>query len=135
LQELQGVNEAVISEPESELLKNKEAVSEQETSYDGPLFQSVSEDEIKEILASGTKLSVRLSVPSRALGKNKDKMTLQEFAEFSSNKDPDGVSWGYLEDKKRFTPVSSLNSELKSKLIMWLEEPVIDDTPSKDLKE
>ncbi len=58
----------------------------------------------------------------------------------SQNEHLNGVFWSdaaytsYLEDKKRFTPVSSLNSELKSKLMVWLEEPIIDDTSSKDLE-
>lgn len=88
-----------------------------------PLNEPLNESrEIKPI--PGIKLSkLRFGLSeSMIAGKKRDK-PLNEFTQWTKEKDPDGIAWKYvLTPSKGYLPVDELPSELKTKLLKWMAE-------------
>jgi methyl-accepting chemotaxis protein len=56
-------------------------------------------------------LAKRLKVDSGTLSKNRSKSS---FIDWSRDKDPEGLGWGYLPELKRYTPILSTEPSTKS---------------------
>lgn len=80
--------------------------------------------EIKPIPAS--KLStLRFKLNKDTVSKAKGEKVGEAFIEWSRKKDPDGIAWKYVESPfKGYIPAGELSSELKSKLLEWVEENI-----------
>ena len=79
-------------------------------------------EEIKPISAS--KLStLRFKLNKDTVSKAKGEKLGEAFIEWTRKKDPDGIAWKYVElPSKGYLPAHELSSELKSRLLVWIEE-------------
>jgi hypothetical protein len=84
---------------------------------------------------AGLKLSeLRFGLSKNTLAGVKRKMTPEEFARWTKEKDPDGIAWKYVESPvKGYVPAEDLPSKLKSKLLKWIEKNI--QSPAKKPKQ
>ena len=93
----------------------------------------INESDKGDILINKLLLAKRLKVTNpksivnkRYELKRKNKTTAEvEFSKWTQQKDEDGISWKSIQINKkdiRFSPVSELSSELRSKLASWIKE-------------
>jgi hypothetical protein len=53
----------------------------------------------------------------------KQEMSLEEFTQWTKDKDPDGIPWKFIESPlKGYLPAEELSSEQKSSLLKWIKE-------------
>jgi hypothetical protein len=53
----------------------------------------------------------------------KQEMSLEEFTQWTKDKDPDGIPWKFIESPlKGYVPDEELSSEQKSSLLKWIKE-------------
>lgn len=72
----------------------------------------------------GVKLSsLRFGLNRSSVASAKKSKSTEKFTEWTKEKDPDGISWKYVEEpSKGYIPVSELPSELWEKLDRWIAE-------------
>jgi hypothetical protein len=74
---------------------------------------------------SGRDLALRLNVSTSKLTVTKSEKLLDDFIDWSKEKDPDQVGWSYKPKAKGrgvdYLPSSELSDELKSKLLRWIK--------------
>lgn len=74
---------------------------------------------LKESSLSAIKLGERLSISRNTLGTHRKKDSVEEFANMTSQKDPDGIKWVYLEKLKSYVPYGDLSLEQVKSLKSW----------------
>lgn len=81
-------------------------------------------EEISPVL--GIKLSkLRFGLSESRVSAMKKKMSLEEFTEWTRDKDPDHIAWKYVESpSKGYVPAEDLSDELKSSLLKWIKENI-----------
>ena len=52
----------------------------------------------------------------------KKEMSLEEFTQWTKDKDPDGIPWKFIENPKGYVPAEDLSDEQKSSLLKWIKE-------------
>lgn len=101
-----------------------EPVSESkiQSTDEGSLLLVIPSELPREIIITGNLLAKRLRMPSPKLSTRKNNTELREFIKFLQEKDPDGVAWEPLKERKGYIAIGELSSELKSKLLQWISE-------------
>lgn len=79
-------------------------------------------EEIKPI--PGIKLSkLRFERPESAIAGAKRSKSIEEFTQWTKDKDPDHIAWQFVETPiKGYVPAEELSSELKSRLLKWIKK-------------
>ena len=88
------------------------------------------QDELKSELPISKRIELDHKLIAQRLGvsekyvHNQKKLNIEDFAKWTSKKDPDSISWSFAKDgnKVYYYPYSSLTSELKSSLMNWIDE-------------
>lgn len=114
------------SNPNSEPLSKPQSVLPEKENLEVPfqlnLVDSTSNSlssSLKELSLSATKLGKRLSIDRTTLGSRKKKESVEEFANMTSQKDPDGIKWVYSEELKSYIPYGDLSQEQMESLKSW----------------
>lgn len=111
----------------------KEAVSSDASTAswnNEPLFASTQNQELNIQPISGRKLSQRrFNLGIDTVSGVKRRKTAQEFEDWTKIQDPDGIGWKFVEKPdKGYVPADKLPSELKSRLLEWISQNIIDDS-------
>ncbi len=67
-------------------------------------------------------LGIRFGIGKTAVSVYKGKNSAQKFQEWTKGKDPDGITWIPNPEGKGYIPKDELPSELKNKLLEWIEK-------------
>jgi hypothetical protein len=125
--------EEVISQGEL-LLEDDSLSTEEDTSHRQlELIEPVSSNLLSEppeeiSLIPGIKLSkLRFGLSESRISAMRQKMlkqemSLEEFTQWTKDKDPDGIAWKFIESPKGYVPSEELSSEQRSSLLKWIKE-------------
>ena len=80
---------------------------------------------LKELSLSGVKLAERLSIDRTTLGTHRKKDSEEEFANMTSQKDPDAIKWVYSDQLKSYVPYGDLFLEQVENLKSWKNQKSI----------
>lgn len=72
----------------------------------------------------GRDLAKRLSIHASTLSQKKKEASSELFAEWSANRDPDGVSWKFLPELSIFQPIGKIPPDLEVELHAGLDEEI-----------
>ncbi len=76
----------------------------------------------KEFSLPETKLAERLSMNRSTLSHRRKKSSVEDFANMTSQADPDSIKWVYSEQLKSYVPNEDLSEEQSAKLKIWKQE-------------
>ena len=92
------------------------------------LFSFSVESQVKKIELMGKHFAKRINVSPPILSSSKKKKTINEFTEWTTQQDPDNISWTYKNSSKPnivlYCPIEDTNSELLSKLQEWITKNI-----------
>lgn len=110
--------------PSISAISQENAVESRESGQDEPSSELSSSLPTEQLFKpfSAKLIAHRFNVDRSAISKMKGSKTEEQFGEWTSSKDPDGIAWKLTEDGKNYIPASELDSELLGKLLEWLEE-------------
>ncbi len=97
------------------------------------IFPHISQDESAPSSETLSELPIRITAKALvsrlggtegSLKNKKSELNQEQFAEWSGKKDPDGIKWQSVKENRRlyYCPISSLTSELQSKLLALVEK-------------
>jgi hypothetical protein len=125
----------VVDELQGSLLSEPQENFEEEKSLHQQLdiFPHISQDESVSPSETLSELSIRITAKAlasrlggtdRSLNNRKSELSQEQFADWSGKKDPDGIKWQFVKENRRlyYYPISTLTSELQSKLLALVEK-------------
>lgn len=127
--------EEVVSQPELDLEDSQfieEDAGNRQLELIEPALSNLPSEPLEEIsLIPGIKLSkLRFGLSESRVSAMRQKilkqeMSLEEFTQWTKDKDRDGIPWKYVESQsKGYVPAEELSSEQKSSLLKWIEENI-----------
>jgi hypothetical protein len=109
---------------EADSLPIYESVDNRQLELIEPVLINLPGEPLEEINPiPGTKLSeLRFNLSQAAITGVKRKKSVEELAEWTRSKDPDGIAWKFVDSPKGYVPAEELSSEQKSSLLEWIKQ-------------
>ena len=77
---------------------------------------------LKEFSLPEIKLAERLSINRSTLGSRRKKGSVEDFANMTSQADPDSIKWTYLAQLKSYVPYEDLSEDQSARLKIWKQQ-------------
>lgn len=85
-------------------------------------FIDSSNNSLEGLSLSAVKLGKRLSIDRLTLGSRRKKVSIEDFATMTENRDPNAIRWAYSEELKCYVPYGELSLEQIESLKLWKEK-------------